>query len=129
MTILRLFGGKSLAIFNVVAGGASIAGFVLTATTNLPHAHLVLEIVFGISLLLSLYVLLVPETPLEKNVRSKIERYSLPVQGSKPETVEIQRGDFSIIGFGPVSVEFESSFSTAPDVEIINLGARPRIEV
>lgn len=111
------FWGKSLAVFNIIAGASSIAGLVVAWQAKLPRANLILTVVFVFSLILSLYVLLVPGTKIEENVRSKIERYHHP---NRPEAIALQRGEIVLEGLEPKSVEFEIPFSTAPEIEFVN---------
>jgi len=117
---------KFLTVFNLVAGGASIGG--LYVTLALEYQTSVIAIVFLIVAIICGYVLLVPNTFLERNVRSKLERYRDPRDGSE---ILIQRGTFSIEGSGSVAVEFPQPFADRPTVEVIRdrgKGVPPGVE-
>jgi hypothetical protein len=105
---------RLLTIFNLLAGAASIAG--LYVSLALGYTSYALATIFVLTLVMSLYVLAVPGTPLERNVQSKIVRFTLP---AGPEEVAIQRGEFSLDSWGPTAVEFYEPFVHAPEVEVI----------
>jgi hypothetical protein len=107
---------KTLTIFNVIAGAASMAGLYVSFTSSpSTHSTYVLVAIFAVALFLSLYVLAVPGTRIERNVESKMMRYILP---ARSDEVGIQRGEFSILGAESTAVEFEP-FAELPDVEVI----------
>lgn len=104
---------KFLTIFNIFAGGASIAGVIYSLTTKIDYLF---YIPFIVTLLLSIYVLLVPNTFLERNVKSKIRVFNEKV---KPQLID-QSGEFSIRTQGTATIEFPKPFSSIPEIEIIN---------
>ena len=105
---------KFLTIFSLAAGAASIAGFYLAL--KLGYTGYALAIVFGVAILSSIYLLIIPDTALERNVASKVARFTLP---SSSDEILIQRGEVSI-GYGPTAVEFYEPFAERPMVEIVN---------
>jgi hypothetical protein len=112
---------KLLTIFNLLAGGASIAGLYVSVTGPAdPRVTYALVGVFGVALALSAYVLLIPGTQLEQNVGSKLLRYRAPSSVGPDADLVIQRGEFTISGWGPVAIEFHEPFVVPPRVEVIN---------
>ena len=112
---------KFLTIFNLIAGGASIVG--LYIATNSPQDPLLMYIfigVFGIAILLSGYILFIPNTKLERNVASKVIKYRTPSSEESKSILSIQRGEFTINQWGPTAVEFYEPFVSPPQVEVIN---------
>ena len=106
---------KLLTVFNVLAGGASIAGLFLAVRPGDIGYGLVS--IFAVTLVLTLYVLLVPGNRLERNVRSKVESYE-PIGDSG--NLVIQRGEVVIeTAGGSPAVEFHEPFAEPPKVELI----------
>lgn len=110
-----------LTIFNVIAGAASILGLVgmLLGIASRGFRQF-FGILFALVVLLSVYVLLVPESWLESNVASKISYYRSPTETEIRDRVLIQRGEFSFSDYGPFAIEFPVPFRSAPSVEIVN---------
>ena len=97
---------KVLAIFNLLAGAASLAGLWLILPSDSVHPALIA--IFAVTLLLVLYVLLVPGSAVEQNVAAKLERFRKEETG---EGLVVQRGTFTIREYGPVTVEFYQPFA------------------
>lgn len=84
---------KILTIFNLVAGGASIAGLYVSLFTQ-NHSWILL-VFFVITAALCAYVLFVPGNPLETNVENKLINYkSIP----NSNQIAIQKDDFNYYG-------------------------------
>ena len=111
---------KFLTIFNLIAGAASIAGLLLLPDASLSSRYVLVP--FVVALAVSAYVLLVPDTTLERNVRSKtqVELFEPP---SSSDGIAIQQGQVTIKTNGSkVAVKFERPFASPPVVELINTG-------
>jgi len=109
---------KFLTIFNLFAGAASICGLYVTMYQE--NYKLPLTIIFGITFIVSLYVLFTPGSRIEENVRAKITHYVPPKQMDASSELVIQRGEFAIRGVQPIAVEFYEPFAEEPQVEVIN---------
>lgn len=111
---------KFLTLFNLLAGAASIAGLYVTIQTNY-NAFLLIGL-FGLALLLCIYVLFVPGTTVERNVTAKLwpnlAQYSNPNKSGEVE--EIQHGEFEVAGFDTTAITFHRPFASAPQVEVID---------
>jgi hypothetical protein len=106
---------KLLTVLNILAGGASIAGFILTFRRG--DFDFTLGSIFAFTLALVFYVLFVPGNRLERNVRAKVELYD-PI--GDWENLIIQRGEIEIETDGSsTSVEFYEPFAEPPKVELI----------
>lgn len=108
---------KFMTIFNLMAGAASIAGLVLAL--RIENVGIMMVIVFVIALLLSIYVLLVPGNPLERNVNAKLEVF---LDGQSGGEMMVQRGTFDIKGTGPATVPFYQPFAEPPKIEVLHAG-------
>jgi hypothetical protein len=73
-------------------------------------------ILFTITFLAIIFVLLFPNSKLEKNVASKIRIYDI---NKTPEFIEL-RGEFKISGTNPITIVFEFPFVKSPYFEIFN---------
>ncbi|MEO0474834.1 MAG: hypothetical protein AAF085_02525 [Planctomycetota bacterium] len=109
---------KFLTVLNVVAGFASIVGLYIALDKKAENIDGVVIAIFVVTVLIALYVLLIPNNPLQKNVEAKLSIYECPNKGK----IMIQTGNSQIIGGGPVTVEFDPPFADAPDVVPINAG-------
>src|SRR4051812_45008211 len=112
---------KLLTIFNIIAGTSSILGVVavyVVTPTALPYAFTLP--LYIVTLIFSVYVLFVPGSKPEQNVRSKLQRYINPEDADPTKDLSIQRGEFTVTGFNPVSAEFDGAFKPPPAVEIVN---------
>jgi len=105
---------KFVAVFNVVAGGASIAGLYLTFHSGYKNYGMLA--IFGLTAAMSAYVLFVPDTRVEQNVRSKIERYLAP-DGSGE--LVFQRGEIELDTSTLKQIEFNLPFVAPPEIELI----------
>ena len=105
---------KVLTVFNLLAGAASMGGLYVSLAFG--YTGYALAAIFALALAVSVYVLAVPGTTLERNVQSKMTRFALP---TGPEEILIQRGQFYLDGFGPTAVEFYEPFVRPPEVEVI----------
>jgi hypothetical protein len=109
--------GRLLAVFNVVAGGASIVGLYITAFTD--YRSWVLAVIFVTTAVLAGYVLFVPGNRLEANVRAKLQNYEAP-EGNG--IITKLHDDFVIGGFGEwKEIPFPYPFREPPEVELIKL--------
>lgn len=115
---------KFLTLFNIVAGSASIAGLYVTVQANWRSD--VLYGIFVATLVLCVYVLLVPGTALERNVASKLHPSIARYENRTGGTEEIQRGEFQMNGFGPVTLEFHRPFEQPPGVEVLDVASYGR---
>ncbi len=117
---------KFLAVFNVVAAGASIAGLYLVIRPDLIpsqsyYKNLIILFIFAVTILMSTYVLFVPDNPIERNVRSKMQLYYIN-SGSTWGSVEkigIQTGTVELDRAHEATVKFHPPYIDAPDVELI----------
>lgn len=107
---------RLLAIFNVIAGGASIAGLYVTLFTNYDSG--VLIALFALTAVFCAYVLFVPGNRVERNVASKLKHYRYPKSG---DTVSIQQGEFTIEQNNLLPIPFPHPFAAPPAVELIKL--------
>ena len=118
---------KALAIFNIIAGGCSIAGLILATQIERPN-YLIAGVLIA-SLALSFYVLFFPANKILMNVESKIRYFK---NSSTGETSEVQRGEFVISGGGPTRIEFNQPYATPPSFEVVHApgksGALPNIK-
>jgi hypothetical protein len=105
---------KFLAILNLAAGGASIAGLYLAL--HLGHGSFALSVIFAVALVGAAYVLFVPGNKLERNLRSKVENYE---SRGHPGRLVIQRGEVEIDTSGDQAIEFHEPFAERPNVELI----------
>lgn len=112
---------KLFALFNVLAGGASIAGLCLTLQFG--YRNYGLLSIFVLTALMSTYVLFVPANKIEQNVRSKIERYLSPDGGA----LAIQRGEIELDMSSIKDVEFDLPFVSEPKVELIFKSGSQRV--
>lgn len=111
---------KLLAVFNILAGAASLIGLVVqytSSSSNWPTA--ILLPLYLVTLVLCIYVLFVPGNSIEKNVRSKVELYRDKGETTFEGNVMIQRGTVTFFG-GKATIEFERPFKGKPEVTIIN---------
>ena len=117
---------RFLTIFNLLAGAASIAG--LSLALRMEDTSAIMVVTFTIALLLSVYVLLVPGNPLERNVNAKFELFR---DGQTGDEVMVQRGTFEIRGTGPATVQYYQPFAEPPKVEVLHVdrssGKRPSV--
>jgi hypothetical protein len=109
---------KFLTVFNIVASAASIVGLYVTLTDA--NRGSIIALVFLLSLPLSFYVLLVPNSTIERNVRSKIMTFENPELNQESDEIIIQRGEFTVSGHASVGVEFYTPFRVPPEVVVIN---------
>jgi hypothetical protein len=112
---------KTITIISIFGGIASILGLIGSIITAKSIAWY--EILgFAICLLLSIFVLLVPENIFEKNIKSKIRVYdpdATPIVGD-------QMGKFTIYDTTSLEIEFEIPFTEIPSVQIINFEGHAR---
>jgi hypothetical protein len=111
---------KLLTVFNIIAGAASIAALLIQQLA--PNDTWPRQIVVPLALIaggLCLYVLLVPETWLERNVRTKVQRYTTRVDPSNT-TLVIQEGRVRFFGFSNRTVRFHEPFASPPEVELVD---------
>ena len=107
---------KFLALFNIAASAASIAGFFLAL--NLANKNIWIALAFAAAFLMSFYVLFIPSNPIEKNVAQKLRHFKKHgASGSSTEQV----GEFKIHERGPTRIKFHRPFSSPPAVEAIHL--------
>jgi len=115
---------KFLAVFNVVAGGASVIGLYVTLLT--PYNSTVLAVLFALTLALCVYVLFVPGNRLESNVESHMRTFREPGTGN---VVAVQRGEFKTKGRDIFPVEFPQPFTEPPTVELVKLGGHEDVRL
>jgi hypothetical protein len=112
-------------IFNLFAGVASILGVALILFKldgdRLNRFRVISAIAFALAAILSLYILIVPGSWLESNVRSKFRFYQTELKNEPTGQVLIQRDEFSFKG-NNYAIEFPIPFKSTPKVEIINVG-------
>ncbi len=114
---------KLLTLFNVIAGSCSILGLIVQLESEATYLRdEVAYPLFGLALVVSLYILLVPANPLERNVGMKTGLYERRFDPDQPERVLIQRGEIQVPPIGSKAVEFGIPFKSPPEVEIV--GAR-----
>ena len=81
--------------FNLFAGGASFGGLIISYGFSEKNSALI--IIFMICLAISIYVLVIPENRLERNVRTRIRKFFFPFENEDfPDHFLLQRGDFEI---------------------------------
>ena len=115
---------RLLATFNVIAGGASIAGLYATLVT--PYDLTWLIALFALTAAFCAYVLFVPGNQVERNVASKLKHYRYPKSG---DTVAIQQGEFTIEQNNLLPIPFPHPFAASPAVELIKLGGHREASV
>ena len=108
---------RLLTLFNLLAGGASMAG--LWISLQIGYTGAALLMISLITLFVTGYVLFVPGTSFEQNVRSKTEVYSVPANVDAAE-LHMQRGEVAIQWAHPKAVRFPAPFAEPPHVEIID---------
>ncbi|MFN1535708.1 hypothetical protein [Vibrio jasicida] len=107
-----------LAIFNVIAGMASILGlFYIFMSEDRVKFKPVAYIGFGIALLISGYILFVPGSYFENSVKSKVLTYSK----EESDSILVQRGEVSFGGLREYEVMFPEPFKSTPEVEMVNV--------
>jgi hypothetical protein len=124
----------SLAVFNIVACAASIAGLYLALVTVAGHTvpafgeydQRVLVILFVVTLVFSVYVLFVPANPIERNVRAKLKHYKYPLSGT---VVSLQGDEFTHKPEAMLPIPFPHPFAAPPKVELIQIGGDPKYKV
>lgn len=110
---------KILAIFNIAAAAASIAGLLLAI--QLEGRNWLIALAFASALILCLYVLFVPANKIEKNIAAKLRYFKNLGTG---KTSAVQRGEFSISDGGPTRIEFHQPFSAPPSVEVMHISGK-----
>jgi hypothetical protein len=116
---------KLITLVSVIGSVASVLGLYLQYHGPDPEqAKQAWSIAYGITGVLTMYVLFVPGNRLEENVESKItddvRTYQDPT--SPDGTLCVQEGELTIKSYGPLSVKFTSPFQAPPEVEIVNDG-------
>ena len=106
----------AIAVFNVIAGGASMAGLYITASSD--DISLVTGGIFILTIILSAYILFVPYNPIEFNIREKLQHYMSP-DGSGTMTKLL--GTFQPKGHAPVDIPFPYPFESKPEVELMQI--------
>ena len=106
---------KLLAVFNLIAGAASIIG--LAVSLQMERTHPLVVGTFIVTLALTAYVLFVPGNPIERNVGAKLEVFR---DGDGGSELLVQRGTFNIQEYGPATVEFYQPFADVPKVEVLH---------
>lgn len=109
---------RFITIFSLFAGTCSVLGILVPAITGVsivPPSILIPA--FLLISILSAYILFVPNTRIERNVRSKLERYAAPRNPSDTDApVLIQRGAFRLGFKYKTSVEFQHPYAVAQHV-------------
>ncbi|MCW5649572.1 MAG: hypothetical protein KIS62_07505 [Ramlibacter sp.] len=109
--------GRLLAVFNVIAGGASIVGLYITAFTD--YRSWILAVIFAVTAVFVGYVLFVPGNRLEANVSAKLQNYEAP---NGDGIITKLHDEFVIGGFGEwKEIPFPHPFKEPPEVELIKL--------
>lgn len=116
--------GKLLAVFNVIAGGASIVGLYITAFTD--YRSWVLAVIFAVTAIFVGYVLFVPGNRIEANVSEKLKHYHAPDGNGLLTKVQ---DEFDIGAFETKEVPFPHPFTFAPQVELIKLSGPTEIHL
>lgn len=112
---------RGIVILNIIGSMASIIGLAFVYHgTNSEVMRAFWQVAFVATLILSMYVLMVPGSALEKNVCSKLRTYRIETESSPH--LFIQEDEQIILGSGPLSVKFPVPFCTPPEVELINTG-------
>jgi hypothetical protein len=125
---------KLLALFNILAGTASIAGLYLTMVTkagnNVPEVatydHRVLLLLFIVTLGFCAYVLFVPGNRIERNVGAKLKHFRYPQSG---DTVAFQEDEFTYKSGAMLPIQFPHPFAAPPTIELIKIGGHPNFEL
>jgi hypothetical protein len=108
--------GRLLAVFNVIAGGASIIGLYITAYTD--YKSWVIGLIFAITIIFVAYVLFVPSNRIEANVSAKLQRFQSP---NGIGTVTKVQDEFLVRGNERKEIPFPHPFKEVPQVELIKL--------
>lgn len=108
--------GRLLAVFNVIAGGASIVGLYITAFTE--YRSWILAVIFAVTAIFVAYVLFVPGNRIEANVTAKLQTYQAP---DGLGTVVKLHDEFSVGGYAWREIPFPHPFKEPPHVELIKL--------
>lgn len=103
-------------MFNVVAGGASIAGLYITAFTA--YRSWILVCLFLLTAVFVAYVLFVPANRIEANVSGKLQNYQSP---DGLGTVTKLHDEFVVEGLSWKEIPFPFPFKEVPHVELIKL--------
>jgi hypothetical protein len=108
--------GRLLAVFNIVAGGASIVGLYITAFTD--YRSWILAVLFLVTAVFVAYVLFVPGNRIEANVSAKLQNYQSPDGFG---TVTKLHDEFVVGGLSWKEIPFPYPFKVVPQVELIKL--------
>lgn len=111
----------TITIFTIITGTASFLGFLSIFFGKSKRYKPLCYSLFFLAFLWSIYILFFPGTSVTQKVADKISFYKSPTIEQPSSTLIIQRGDFSISGFEPLSIEFPYPFKDIPQVEVINL--------
>jgi hypothetical protein len=108
--------GRLFAVFNVLAGGASIAGLYITAFTD--YNSWILAVVFLATAVFVGYVLFIPGNRITANVTAKLQKYQSP---DGLGTVTMLRDEFVVAGYSWKEIPFPHPFKEPPQVELVKL--------
>ena len=112
---------KILTILYVFAGVSSILGIsYVIATDKTKTFRRIAGAAFLLAGVLSAYILLMPSSWLEENVKAKIRYYEYSYDEKPSGKILIQRSEFSYKG-NHSAIEFPLYYKTPPKIEIINI--------
>jgi len=123
---------RIISVFTIASGTASIIGLILQIYSEVKLVPTgVLTGIFVVGVILSIYVLFVPGSSIQENVRSKVEYFRREqVDVEKVGDMLVQRGTITLSGFNSRGIEFPVPFKNKPSVELLDpAGSDEMVEV